>query len=89
MNTLFTGLVVLVVGSGIVAIGGGGIQTMSRYWERAAQRVEQESTNVKQEAQGSGERIQQRAQERKEQLQPTPSGGDTADLGGTYGSTTR
>lgn len=89
VNTLFTGLVVLLVGSGIVAIGGGGIQTMSRYWERAAQRVEQESTNVKQEAQGSGERIQQRAQERKEQLQPTPSAADTADLGGSYGSTTR
>ena len=93
VNTLFTGLVVLIVGSGIVAIGGGGIQTMSRYWERAAQRVEQESSNVKQEAQGSGERIQQRAQERKEQLQPTSSGstpsGDTVDLGGSYGSTTR
>jgi hypothetical protein len=49
---------------------------------------------VKQEAQGSGERVQQRAQERKEQLQPTssgptPSGGDTTDLGGSYGSTTR
>ena len=82
VNTLFTGLVVLVVGSGIVAIGGGGIQTMSRYWDRAAQRVEQESTNVKQEAQGSTARIQERAEQRKEQLQPTgaSSGGDTVDL---------
>lgn len=94
VSTLFTGLVVLVVGSGIVAIGGGGIKTMSRYWERAAQRVEQESTNVKQEAQGSSERIQERAQQRKEQLQPSGApagGGDTADLGrspyGTEGTT--
>lgn len=96
VNTLFIGLVVLVVGSGIVAIGGGGIQTMSRYWERAARRVEEESSNVKQEAQGSGDRIQQRAEERKDQLQPssTPSGtatsgGDTADLGVPRDDTTR
>ena len=89
VNTLFIGMVVLIVGSGIVAIGGGGIQTMSRYWERAAQRVEQESTNVKQEAQGASERIQERGEQRKEQLQPTGSrsGGDTVDLGdrGTSG----
>lgn len=94
VNTLFTGLVVLVVGSGIVAIGGGGIKTMSRYWERAAQRVEQESTNVKQEAQGSSERIKERTEQRKEQLQPSGArvgSGDTADLGrppyGTEGTT--
>lgn len=86
VNTLFTGLVVLVVGSGIVAIGGGGIQTMARYWERAAQRVEQESTNVKQEAQGASDRIAQRAEERKEQLTPSAHR-DTADLGTAPAST--
>lgn len=89
VNTLFIGLVVLIVGSGIVAIGGGGIQTMSRYWERASQRVEQESTNVKQQAQGSSDRIQERAEQRKEQLQPSDARtGDTADLGtSSYGTT--
>ncbi len=91
VNTLFIGMVVLIVGSGIVAIGGGGIQTMSRYWERASQRVEQESTNVRQEVQGSSDRIQERAQQRKEQMQPTGSrgGSDTADVGttGTPGGT--
>lgn len=95
VNTLFTGLVVLIVGSGIVAIGGGGIKTMSRYWERAAQRVEMESTNVRQEAQGAGERIQQRAEERKEQASSDPRSQETIDLegtrnpspAGTYGTT--
>lgn len=91
VNTLFIGLVVLFVGSGIVAIGGGGIQTMSRYWERASKRVEEESTNVKEEARGSGDRVQQRAEERKEQARPT----DAVDLNegrgaapvGSYGNT--
>lgn len=69
VNTLFIGLVVLVVGSGIVAIGGGGIRTMQRYWERAASRTEQETDNIRRESQGAGERIKQRAQERAEQLQ--------------------
>ena len=68
VNTLFTGLIVLVVGSGVVAIGGGGIQTMARYWERAAQRAERETDRIQQESQGATERIQQRAQERKEQV---------------------
>ena len=47
---LFYALLAIVVGSAIVAIGGGGIQTMSRYWERAATRAELESANVKQQA---------------------------------------
>ena len=69
VNTLFTGLVVLVVGSGVVAIGGGGIKTMQQYWDRAAKRVEQESSNIKEEAKGSKEDIKERFEERKEQAQ--------------------
>jgi hypothetical protein len=66
---LFFALLAIVVGSAVVAIGGGGIKTMSRYWERASLRAEQESSNIKQQTQGSKERLQQRAQERKQQLQ--------------------
>lgn len=68
VNGLFYALLAIIVGSAIVAIGGGGIQTMSRYWERAANRAEMESSNVKQQAQGSKERVQQRAEERTQQL---------------------
>lgn len=86
VNTLFTGLVVLVVGSGIVAIGGGGIKTMQQYWERAANKVEDESSNIKNEAQGSGEQIRQRAEERKQQLQGAVVGGGN---GGTAPTATQ
>jgi hypothetical protein len=64
---LWYALLAIVVGSAIVAIGGGGIETMRRYWERAANRADAESTNIRQEATGSKERIQQRAQDRLDQ----------------------
>jgi hypothetical protein len=38
---LWYALLAIVVGSAVVAIGGGGIRTMQRYWERAASRVEE------------------------------------------------
>ncbi|MBW3594539.1 MAG: hypothetical protein KY391_03090 [Actinobacteria bacterium] len=69
VNTLFIGMVVLVVGSGIIAIGGGGIKTMQQYWERTSQRLERESDRIQDEAQGATDRIQDRAQERAAQVQ--------------------
>jgi hypothetical protein len=75
---LFYALLAIVVGSAVVAIGGGGIKTMTRYWDRAATRAEQESGTVKQESQGSKDRIRQRAEERSEQL--SPGDGRTADV---------
>jgi hypothetical protein len=68
VNGLYYAILAIIVGSAVIAIGGGGIKTMSRYWERAANRADMESTNIKQEAQGSKERIQQRAEERADQM---------------------
>ena len=88
---LFYALLAIVVGSAVVAFGGGGIPVARRYLERWAQKADQESDNIKQEAEGSKERIKQRAQERKEQLspdtspQPAATGGATA-TGTTYGN---
>jgi hypothetical protein len=67
---LFYALLAIVVGSMVVAIGGGGIKTMQRYWERAATRAEVEAGNAREEGQGAKERVQQRAQERVEQARP-------------------
>lgn len=68
VNGMFYALLAVIVGSAVVAIGGGGIQTMKRYWERAATRAERESSSIKDEASGAKERIQERAQERKDQM---------------------
>ena len=78
---LFYAALAIIVGSSVVAIGGGGIKTMSKYWERASQKAEQESANLKEEASGSKERIEQRAKERKDQA--TQAGGsDRSDAVG-------
>ena len=67
-NALFYAILAIFVGSAIVAIGGGGIKTMQRYWERTAARAEREGGAVKEEATGSKERIQERAEERRQQV---------------------
>src|SRR5512133_2586836 len=41
----------IVVGSAVVAIGGGGIKTMARYWERTAIRAEERAPQLAQQAQ--------------------------------------
>lgn len=74
---LFYAFLAIVVGSAVIAIGGGGIKTMSKYWERTAAKAEEQSSTLKDEAGGSKERIQQRAQERKEQAGPTGGGSDS------------
>jgi hypothetical protein len=42
-----------VVGSAVVAVGGGGIKTMQRYWERATTTAEQRGPELTQQAQQS------------------------------------
>jgi hypothetical protein len=67
VNSLFIALLAVIVGSAIVAVGGGGIRTMSRYWERASQRAEMETSNIRQAGTGASERVRDRAQTRVEQ----------------------
>ena len=48
VNGLFYALLAIIVGSAIVAVGGGGIQTMRRYWDRAATKAEAKGSEVRQ-----------------------------------------
>jgi Conserved TM helix len=54
---LWYALLATVVLTTVVAVGGGGIRTMQRYWERAAGRVEAEAPRTRERArmQGTGE----------------------------------
>src|SRR4029450_5093070 len=45
---LFYAILAIIVGSAIVAVGGGGIRTMQRYWERAAMNLETKGSEIKQ-----------------------------------------
>ena len=66
VNGLFYAVLAVVVGSAIIAIGGGGIQPMRAQWEKALAKVQEELPQARQEAQGAGDRIAARGQELKE-----------------------
>jgi hypothetical protein len=48
---LWYAILAIVVGSAVVAIGGGGIKTMQRYWERATTKAEERAPEFTQQAQ--------------------------------------
>jgi hypothetical protein len=48
---LWYAILAIVVGSAVVAVGGGGIKTMQRYWERATTTAEQRGPELRQQAQ--------------------------------------
>ena len=73
VNGLFYALLAIVVGSAIVAIGGGGIQPMRQQWEAAMSRVQQEAPQMRQVAQGSSDRLKQRGQELRQQASQASS----------------
>jgi hypothetical protein len=74
---LFYALLALIVGVGIVAIGGGGIEPMRERWNRALNRMEREAPQIRAEAQAGGgtEALRQRGDEvrREVQAEQTPS----------------
>jgi hypothetical protein len=47
VNGLFYAILAIIVGSAIVAVGGGGIQTMRRYWERVSTGLEEKAGEIK------------------------------------------
>ena len=67
VNGIFYATLALVVGVGIVAIGGGGIQPMRERWQRALTKVDEEAPRMKREAQaGAGEAKQEMEQKAEE-----------------------
>lgn len=81
VNGLFYAALAIIVGSSVIAIGGGGIQPMRQQWEKTLAKVSEEAPRLRQESEGGKERIQQRADQRREQLadlrdpQPASSSG--------------
>lgn len=76
VNGLFYAALAIIVGSSVIAIGGGGIGPMRSQWEKALNKLEQDAPQMRQQTQGAGERVQQRYDERKEQVRAAASGGD-------------
>jgi len=87
VNGLFYAALAIIVGSAVIAIGGGGITPMRSQWEKALSKIEQESPQMRRQAQGSGQRIQQRAEERKEQVADVRDEGQRSSNTPGYAST--
>jgi hypothetical protein len=67
VNGLFYAILAIIVGSAIVAVGGGGIQTMRRYWEQTSSRMEDKAGEIKRKADPDAAR--QRVEQAKQQAQ--------------------
>jgi hypothetical protein len=86
VNGLFYATLAIIVGSAVIAIGGGGITPMRTQWEKALHKLEEEGPEMRRQAQGTGQRVEQRAEQRKEQMAdlrdrdeaPSPAGGSYA-----------
>jgi hypothetical protein len=76
VNGLYYAILAIIVGSAIVAVGGGGIQTMRKYWEQASSGVERKGSEVKQNADPNA--AKQRVEEVKQQARQIP--GDASGL---------
>jgi hypothetical protein len=69
VNGLFYAMLALVVGIGIVAIGGGGVQPMRERWQRALARVDEEAPHLKREAKGGAEEVRRQADEVRREVE--------------------
>lgn len=86
VNGLFYAALAIIVGSSVIAIGGGGIQPMRSQWEKVLTRVEDEAPKLREQTSGAKDRVQERYQERKAQVtdgnahSTSGSTGDLADM---------
>jgi Conserved TM helix len=75
VNGLYYAILAIIVGSAIVAVGGGGIQTMRGYWERTSRNLDSKAREVKANADLEAGRQQVRdrlADEGQAHIPPAP-----------------
>lgn len=72
VRTAFQAVMFAIAGIAVVAVGGGGIGPMRQRWEQALNRMDEEAPRIKEQRTGAKERIEQRMQDRTEQVQSSP-----------------
>jgi len=70
---LFYALLAIIVGSAIIAIGGGGIAPMRQRWENVLMKYDSEKPRLQQEMASAKDRVAERAEMRKQQVQQVQS----------------
>ncbi len=69
VNGLFYAILAAVVGVTVIAVGGGGIKPMQSAWEGTITKISEEAPKAQQQAGGTKERLDIRAQELRQQAQ--------------------
>ena len=69
VNGLFYAMLAIIVGSAVIAIGGGGIAPMRQRWENVLQKYDSEKPARQQQMSTAKDRVAQRAEARKQQVQ--------------------
>jgi cation transport ATPase len=79
VNGIFYALLALIVGIGIVAVGGGGIQPMRERWQRALTRMDQEAPRMKEQARARSGEARQEIREKVDEVRREVTSGSDAD----------
>ncbi|HEX2575574.1 MAG TPA: hypothetical protein VHK88_04445 [Aquihabitans sp.] len=74
VNGLFYALLAIVVGSTVIAVGGGGIKPMQQRWERSLGQYDRQKAQLQQQSGTAGDRMAQQAQQRTEQAKAATQG---------------
>ena len=74
VNAVFYAILAIIVGSLVIAIGGGGIQPMKARWEGALERLDAELPKARQAVAGAEQRVRAQVEMERDQMQPrTPT----------------
>jgi hypothetical protein len=68
VNGLFYAMLALIVGVGIVAIGGGGIQPMRERWQRTLSRMDAEAPRLRAEARSKAPEVRDEVRQRTDEV---------------------
>jgi len=68
VNGLFYAVLAVIVGSAVIAIGGGGVRPMQQRWEQTLSRYDQEKAKVRSQSGSASDRVAERVADRAEQL---------------------
>jgi hypothetical protein len=73
VNGLFYAMLAIVVGSTVIAVGGGGIKPMQQRWEQTLSRYDEEKSNLQSQGGTAADRVKQKVDQRTQQAKAASS----------------
>jgi len=70
VNAVFYAILAIIVGSLVIAIGGGGIQPMRERWQRALEKLDAELPRAREAIAGADQRVKERVEMERERMEP-------------------